>query len=83
MVNKEVELKAVFYGRGGQGAKSIADIFAKAAIYQGYYAQSFSKFGAEKSGTPVFASIRISAKEIRTHEPIEKCDVLVIVDETL
>jgi len=76
-------IKAIFYGRGGQGAKSSADIFAKSAIYQDYYGQSFSKFGAEKSGTPVYSFLRISDKEIRTHEPFEKADILVILDDTL
>lgn len=78
-----MQIKAIFYGRGGQGAKSSADIFAKAAIYQGNYAQSFSKFGAEKSGTPVFSFLKISDQEIFSHEPFEKCDILVILDDTL
>lgn len=78
-----MDLKFIFYGRGGQGAKSSADILAKSAIYQGYYAQSVSKFGAEKSGTPVFASLKISDQNIVSHEPIEKCDILIILDDTL
>jgi len=78
-----MNLKLMFYGRGGQGAKSSADIFAKSVIYQGYYGKSLSKFGAEKSGTPVYSFLRISDKEIRTNQPIEKTDVLVILDDTL
>lgn len=55
----------VFYGRGGQGAVTAAQVLAEAAFLKGFYAQAFPKFGIERRGAPVNAFARIS------NEPIE------------
>ena len=71
----------IFYARGGQGAKVAAEIIAQAAVKEGKFVQAFPQFGPERSGAPTF--VRISEKEIRTHEPVTDPDVVVVLDETI
>ena len=42
-----------FHGRGGQGAVMAAQTLAEAAVLEGYHAQAFPYFGAERRGAPV------------------------------
>jgi pyruvate ferredoxin oxidoreductase gamma subunit len=83
MEQKQNLSEIVFYARGGQGAKSAAEIMAQAALSEGKFVQAFPSFGPERSGAPVETYLRISNKKIRTREPITKPNVLVILDETL
>ncbi len=73
----------IFHARGGQGAKSAAEILAQAAVNEGKFVQAFPQFGPERSGAPTKTFVRISNKEIRTHEPIVDPDVVVVLDETI
>jgi pyruvate ferredoxin oxidoreductase gamma subunit len=73
----------IFHARGGQGAKTAAEIIAQAATAEGKFVQSFPSFGPERSGAPTKTYVRVSNREIRTHEPIVDPDVVVVVDETL
>jgi pyruvate ferredoxin oxidoreductase gamma subunit len=73
----------IFFARGGQGAKTAAEILAQAAVAEGKFVQAFPSFGPERSGAPTKTYLRISEKEIRTHEPIVDPDVVVVLDETL
>ncbi len=52
------------FGRGGQGAFTGAQLLATAAFLDGYWAQTFPKFGAEKRGAPVIAYIRLDKESI-------------------
>src|SRR5512135_463912 len=72
-----------FHGRGGQGAVTAAELLASAAFREGRHAQAFPSFGSERTGAPVVSFCRIDDRPIRTHEPIARPDVLVIVDPTL
>jgi len=45
--NKIIEIRV--HGRGGQGAVIFSELVAKAAYLDGYMAQSFPFFGAEKA----------------------------------
>src|SRR5512133_2510001 len=82
MLKKDL-IEIIFYARGGQGAKSAAEIMAQAAVSEGKFVQAFPSFGPERSGAPTETYLRISEKEIRTHEPIIEPDVVVVLDESL
>jgi len=73
----------IFYARGGQGAKSAAEMIAQAAVKEGKFVQAFPQFGPERSGAPTKTFVRISDSEIRTHEPVTDPDVVVVLDETI
>ncbi|HBO16999.1 MAG: Pyruvate synthase subunit PorC [Candidatus Moranbacteria bacterium GW2011_GWE2_35_2-] len=73
----------IFHARAGQGAKSAAEILAQAAMNEGKYIQAFPYYGPERSGAPTKTYVRISNKEIRTHEPIVDPDLSVVLDDTL
>ncbi len=73
----------IFYARGGQGAKTAAEIIAQAAVAEGKFVQTFPNFGPERSGAPTKTYLRISQTEIRTKEPIVDPDIVIVLDETL
>lgn len=73
----------IVYGRGGQGAKTSAELIVQAALESGKQVQAFPEFGPERSGAPVKSFVRISELPIRTHEPISSPDCLLILDETI
>jgi len=81
-LNKDI-FEIIFFARAGQGAKTIAEIIAQAAVSEGKYVQAFPYFGPERSGAPTKAYVRISEKSIRVHEPIVDPDAVVVLDETL
>jgi pyruvate ferredoxin oxidoreductase gamma subunit len=72
-----------FHGRGGQGAVTAADLLALAAFRDGHRAQSFPSFGSERTGAPVVSFCRISSSQIRTREPVQAPDALIVQDATL
>ena len=76
-------LEVIFFARGGQGAKSAAEIIAQAATCEGKFVQAFPSFGPERSGAPTKTYLRISDASIRTHEPVIDPDVVVVLDDTL
>jgi pyruvate ferredoxin oxidoreductase gamma subunit len=76
-------LEVIFFARGGQGAKSAAEILAQAAVLEGKFVQAFPSFGPERSGAPTKTYLRISNSAIRTHEPVIDPDVVVVLDDTL
>ncbi|MDD1748207.1 MAG: 2-oxoacid:acceptor oxidoreductase family protein [Methanomassiliicoccales archaeon] len=69
-----------FHGRGGQGAVMAAQTLAEAAVLQGFHAQAFPYFGAERRGAPVKAFTRIDEKRIGLKSQIYKPDMLVVLD---
>lgn len=71
------------HGRGGQGVVTAAEMLSLAAFYEGKHSQAFPSFGSERMGAPVVAFCRISEKEIRLREPIQKPDALIVQDATL
>ncbi len=75
--------EVIFFARGGQGAKTAAEILAQAATHDGKYIQAFPHFGPERSGAPTTTYLRLSDKIIRTHEPVVDPDVVVVLDDTL
>ncbi|MCG2879994.1 MAG: 2-oxoacid:acceptor oxidoreductase family protein [Vulcanisaeta sp.] len=81
MANSTVEI--TFYGRGGQGAVTAAQIIAQAAIKRGLFASSFPEYGAERRGAPVRAYVRLSREPIVAREPIERPNISVVFDVRL
>jgi len=73
----------IFYGRGGQGGVTAANILVWAAMFEGLYAQGFPYFGAERRGAPVMAFARLSDKPIMRHGMFSEADVLVVLDSKL
>ena len=60
-----------------------AEMLTLAAFLEGHFAQAFPSFGSERTGAPVVAYARIGDEEIRTHEPIQNPDVVLVQDKTL
>lgn len=76
-------LEVIFFARGGQGAKSAAEILAQAATSEGKFVQAFPNFGPERSGAPTKTYLRISDQIIRSREPVIDPDAVVVLDDTL
>ncbi|MBI3038916.1 2-oxoacid:acceptor oxidoreductase family protein [bacterium] len=72
-----------WHGRGGQGAKTIALLFADAALRQGKFIQAFPEYGPERMGAPVAAFNRIAENPIRIHSGVTSPNVVVVLDPTL
>lgn len=72
-----------FHGRGGQGARVASKVLGTAAFLDGYYAQDFPLYGAERRGAPVAASTRISEDPIMERGVISAPDIVIVMDETL
>lgn len=81
-VDKKI-FEIVFHARGGQGAKTAAELLAQAALHEGKFVQAFPDFGPERSGAPMKTYVRISDDPIRTHEPVVDPDMVAVLDETL
>lgn len=72
-----------WHGRGGQGAKTAALIFAEANLKTGKYVQAFPEYGPERMGAPVCAFNRVSDKPIFIHCGISSPNIVVVLDSTL
>lgn len=72
-----------WHARGGQGAKTAAQLVALVALEEGRCSQGFPEYGPERMGAPIRGFTRISKDPIRLHCPIEHPDVVVVLDETL
>jgi pyruvate ferredoxin oxidoreductase gamma subunit len=76
-------LEIRWHGRGGQGAKTAALLFADAALSSGKYIQAFSEYGPERTGAPVAAYDRLADEPITVHCGVTAPQVVVILDPTL
>lgn len=79
--NKILEFR--FHGRAGQGAKTMAQILALAAMAKGKHIQTFPEYGPERGGAPMQAFTRISEQPIRLHSQVTNPDVVVVIDPSL
>ena len=71
----------IFYGRGGQGAVTAANLLSSAALKSGNVGvQAFPFFGAERRGAPVKAFARISDSELFVRSQIYEPDLVVVLD---
>jgi 2-oxoacid:acceptor oxidoreductase gamma subunit (pyruvate/2-ketoisovalerate family) len=76
-----IEIK--FLGRGGQGAVVASEILGKSFFLEGKYPQSFSIFGNERRGAPVFGFLRVDEEPILLKCRIKHPDHLIILDLSL
>lgn len=76
-------LEIRWHGRGGQGAKTAAQLLAEAAMDSGDYIQAFPEYGPERAGAPIKAFTRISEKPIKIHSGVKSPDIVVVIDPTL
>ncbi len=76
-------LEVRIHGRGGQGNVVAAYVFATAAFAEGWHAQAFPAFGAERRGAPVVAFVRLNNQPIRRRCQVAQPDFLIIQDEAL
>jgi pyruvate ferredoxin oxidoreductase gamma subunit len=81
MSAKMIEVR--WHGRGGQGAKTAALLFAEAVLATGKYIQAFPEYGPERMGAPVQSFNRISEDPITIHSGITNPDYAVILDPSL
>ncbi len=72
-----------WHGRGGQGAKTAALLFADAALSEGLYIQAFPEYGPERMGAPVQSFDRLSDEPITIHCGVTNPSVVVVLDPTL
>ena len=72
-----------FHGRGGQGAKIASRILGQSGFLAGLFAQDFALFGAERRGAPVVSFTRLSTASIDQRGPIERPNLVVVMDDTL
>ena len=72
-----------WHGRGGQGAKTAAQLLAEAALGEGKYIQAFPEYGPERAGAPINTYTRISSQPIRIHSGVKHPQAMVIIDPTL
>jgi pyruvate ferredoxin oxidoreductase gamma subunit len=81
MSTKMIEVR--WHGRGGQGAKTAALLFAQAVLATGKYVQAFPEYGPERMGAPVQSFNRISEDLITIHSGITNPNYVVILDPSL
>jgi pyruvate ferredoxin oxidoreductase gamma subunit len=72
-----------FIGRGGQGAKTAAELVARIVLDKGKFVQCFPDYGPERKGAPVRAFTRIADKEIRGCSSEANPNVIILIDPTL
>ncbi|HHT71884.1 MAG: 2-oxoacid:acceptor oxidoreductase family protein [bacterium] len=76
-------LEIRWHGRGGQGAKTAAQLLAEAAAAAGKFIQGFPEYGPERMGAPVQAFTRISDRPIELHCHVTEPRIVVVLDPTL
>ncbi len=72
-----------WHGRGGQGAKTVSELLAAAMLRADFYVQAFPEYGPERSGAPLQAYTRFSARPIRIHSGVTDPDTVVVLDDSL
>jgi pyruvate ferredoxin oxidoreductase gamma subunit len=71
------------HGRGGQGTKTASRILGAALFAEGYEVQDAPRYGAERRGAPIFATVRAAHVPIRERGPVARPDLVVVADDTL
>lgn len=76
------------HGRGGQGIKMASHVLGTALFRSGYQVQDAPKYGAERRGAPIFATVRACAAPdestvIAERGVINNPDLVIVADDTL
>jgi len=72
-----------FHGRGGQGIKTASRILGTALFAEGFEVQDAPRYGAERRGAPIFATVRAARTPIHERGAIRAPDLVVVADDTL
>jgi len=72
-----------WHGRGGQGAKTAALLFAESVLATGKHIQAFPEYGPERMGAPVQSFNRIADEPITLHSSVTAPSYVVILDPSL
>ena len=80
MSQKILEIR--WHGRGGQGAKTAALLFADAALSLGKYIQAFPEYGPERMGAPVQSFNRVADEPLTLHSGITNPQIVIVLDPT-
>jgi len=75
---KEIKI----YGTGGQGAVIAAKLLANAASKNGFHAQAFSAYGAQRRGGKVEGYVRFSTKPVVVHSKMYDPDYVIMMDDS-
>ncbi len=75
--------RITFHGRGGQGMKTASRILGSAFFAEGFEVQDAPRYGAERRGAPMFATVRAARTPIRERGPILEPDLVIVADDTL
>lgn len=81
MASEMIEIR--WHGRGGQGAKTAAQLVAQIALEENRFGQGFPEYGPERMGAPIRGFTRVSDQPIRVHCAIECPDVVVVLDDSM
>ncbi len=76
-------LEIRWHGRGGQGAKTAAQLLVETALEEGKCIQSFPEYGPERAGAPIKAFSRIAEKPITLHCGVSNPQIVIVIDPTL
>lgn len=76
-------IEIAIHGRGGGGGVTLAKLIAGAFFLRDSYVPAFGVYGAERSGAPVQAYVRIDDPDIALHGSIARPDHVVIIDPSL
>jgi pyruvate ferredoxin oxidoreductase gamma subunit len=71
------------HGRGGQGIKTAGRMLGTAFFAEGFEVQDAPRYGAERRGAPIFATVRASRRPIHERGLIPMPDLVVVADDTL
>lgn len=83
-MTKEKIIEIRWHGRGGQGTVTAAKIVAHAAFHSGYRGVVMTPtIGTERRGVPVFTSLKLAKHKIYDLSPIERPDMIVVLDHVL
>ena len=72
-----------FHGRGGQGIQTAGRILGTTFLLEGFEVQEAPRYGAERWGAFLFASVRAAHKPINERGMIRHPDLVVVADDTL
>jgi pyruvate ferredoxin oxidoreductase gamma subunit len=72
-----------FHGRGGQGMKTASRMLGSAFFAEGFEVQDAPRYGAERRGAPIFATVRAARTPIRERGPMLRPDLVIVADDTL
>ncbi|MDR1122721.1 MAG: 2-oxoacid:acceptor oxidoreductase family protein [Endomicrobium sp.] len=82
MSAKMIEIR--WHGRGGQGAKTAALLFAEVVLATAKkYIQAFPEYGPERMGAPVQSFNRVSENPITLHSGVINPNYIIILEPSL